>query len=38
MLPRGGVRRQVKSLETGLECTLFKRHHRAVELTADGIE
>ena len=34
----GAVSRQVKSLETELECALFKRHHRGVELTAEGLE
>ncbi|MFV2032270.1 MAG: LysR substrate-binding domain-containing protein, partial [Gammaproteobacteria bacterium] len=34
----GAVSRQVKLLETELESVLFKRHHRGVELTADGLE
>jgi LysR family glycine cleavage system transcriptional activator len=34
----GAVSRQVKSLETELETSLFKRHHRGVELTVDGSE
>ena len=34
----GAVSRQVKSLEAELESTLFKRHHRGVELTVDGSE
>lgn len=32
----GAVSRQVKSLESELECSLFKRHYRGVELTVDG--
>jgi LysR family glycine cleavage system transcriptional activator len=34
----GAVSRQIKSLETELESSLFKRHHRGVELTVDGLE
>ncbi|MEM7561520.1 MAG: LysR substrate-binding domain-containing protein [Pseudomonadota bacterium] len=34
----GAVSRQIKSLESELKCTLFNRHHRGVELTAQGID
>jgi len=34
----GAVSRQVKLLETELNCLLFNRHHRGVELTAEGID
>ena len=34
----GAVSRQVKALEHGLDCPLFLRHHRGVELTAEGID
>lgn len=34
----GAVSRQVKNLESELECILFKRHHQGVALTADGVE
>jgi len=34
----GAVSRQVKALETELDCPLFLRHHRGVELTAEGID
>ncbi|MFT5598649.1 MAG: LysR family glycine cleavage system transcriptional activator, partial [Chitinophagales bacterium] len=34
----GAVSRQIKSLETDLGSTLFKRHHRGVELTKAGLE
>ncbi len=34
----GAVSRQVKYLESELECILFKRHHRGVELTGDGAD
>lgn len=32
----GAVSRQVKALEADLNCALFVRHHRGVELTAEG--
>ena len=32
----GAVSRQVKALEVDLNCALFVRHHRGVELTAEG--
>ena len=34
----GAVSRQVKGLETELDCPLFLRHHRGVELTPEGID
>jgi len=34
----GAVSRQVKALETELDCPLFLRHHRGVELTGQGID
>ena len=34
----GAVSRQVKALEAGLDCPLFLRLHRGVELTAEGID
>ncbi len=34
----GAVSRQVKALETELDCALFLRHHRGVELTTQGID
>lgn len=34
----GAVSRQVKLLETELNCLLFNRHHRGVELTVEGID
>ncbi len=34
----GAVSRQVKALETELDCALFQRLHRGVELTAEGID
>ena len=34
----GAVSRQVKNLESELECILFKRHHQGVALTADGTD
>ena len=34
----GAVSRQVKALERDLDCPLFQRHHRGVELTAEGID
>jgi len=34
----GAVSRQVKALETELDCPLFLRHHRGVELTPEGID
>jgi DNA-binding transcriptional LysR family regulator len=34
----GAVSRQVKALETELDCALFQRLHRGVELTGEGID
>lgn len=34
----GAVSRQVKSLENELNCLLFNRRHRGVELTAEGLD
>ena len=34
----GAVSRQVKALETELDCALFLRLHRGVELTAEGLD
>ena len=34
----GAVSRQVKALELELNCPLFKRRHRGVELTAEGLD
>lgn len=34
----GAVSRQVKALEIELDCPLFLRHHRGVELTPEGID
>ena len=34
----GAVSRQVKALESELNCPLFKRQHRGVELTAEGLD
>lgn len=33
----GAISRQIKILESDLECNLFNRHHRGVELTDDGL-
>ena len=34
----GAVSRQIKALEQDLDCPLFQRHHRGVELTAEGLD
>lgn len=34
----GAVSRQIKSLEVDLNCSLFKRRYRGVELTAEGAD